>query len=176
MRREAFPQGLKPAIFLLRIGTAEAVPFQNQVMKQLLGKCSMASLTPDVIAQFRDDRLAGKDRKDKEGNPKPRANDTVRLELALLSSLYTIAIEEWKTGLVNNPVLSIRRPQAHPGRDRRLSPDEEKKLFGLIKEHGNLMLGWIAGIALETSMREGEIENLSGGSQTPDCFSVKNKK
>jgi hypothetical protein len=32
----AFPQGLKPSIFLLRGGTAEAVPFQNRVMKQLL--------------------------------------------------------------------------------------------------------------------------------------------
>jgi hypothetical protein len=38
MRRGPFPQGLKPAIFLLHIGTAEAVPFQNQVMKQLLIK------------------------------------------------------------------------------------------------------------------------------------------
>ena len=32
----AIPQGLKPAIFLLRGGTAEAVPFQDRVMKQLL--------------------------------------------------------------------------------------------------------------------------------------------
>jgi len=31
----SIPQGLKPAIYLLHIGTAEAVPFQNQVMKQL---------------------------------------------------------------------------------------------------------------------------------------------
>jgi hypothetical protein len=28
-RYKGFPQGLKPAIFLLRSGTAEAVPFQN---------------------------------------------------------------------------------------------------------------------------------------------------
>jgi hypothetical protein len=31
------PSGLKPAIFLFLIGTAEAVPIQNQFMKQLLG-------------------------------------------------------------------------------------------------------------------------------------------
>ena len=31
-----FPQGLKPAIFLPRSGTAETVPFQSQVMEQLL--------------------------------------------------------------------------------------------------------------------------------------------
>jgi hypothetical protein len=30
------PQGQKPAIFLFHSGTAEAVPFQNRVMKQLL--------------------------------------------------------------------------------------------------------------------------------------------
>jgi hypothetical protein len=33
----AFPQGLKPEIILLLVGTAETVPFQNQVIKQLLG-------------------------------------------------------------------------------------------------------------------------------------------
>jgi hypothetical protein len=32
----AFPQGLKPAIFLLPGGMAEAMPFQNRVMKRLL--------------------------------------------------------------------------------------------------------------------------------------------
>jgi hypothetical protein len=34
----AFPQGLKPTIFLLFGGMAEAMPFQNRVMKQLLSK------------------------------------------------------------------------------------------------------------------------------------------
>jgi hypothetical protein len=34
--RAAFPQGLKPAIFLLLGGRAEYRPFQNRVMKQLL--------------------------------------------------------------------------------------------------------------------------------------------
>jgi hypothetical protein len=35
-RRETFPQGLKPAVSPLNTGTAEAVPFQKSVMKQLL--------------------------------------------------------------------------------------------------------------------------------------------
>jgi hypothetical protein len=33
---ESVPQGLKPALSLSRSGTAEAVPFQNRVTKQLL--------------------------------------------------------------------------------------------------------------------------------------------
>jgi hypothetical protein len=32
----AFPQGLKPAIFMLHGGMAEAMTFQNRVMKELL--------------------------------------------------------------------------------------------------------------------------------------------
>jgi hypothetical protein len=38
-RQAAFPQGLKPTILLLRIGTAKVMPFQNRVMKQLLFHC-----------------------------------------------------------------------------------------------------------------------------------------
>lgn len=140
--------------------TQEAEIRRAATLKKCLGKYSMAALTPDVVARFRDQRLAGIDRKDKDGNPKPRKNDTVRLELALLGHIFTIAIMEWKIGLVYNPVSSIRRPKPHPGRDRRLAPEEEEKLFGLIAQHGNPMLGWIAGIALETTMREGEVAKL----------------
>jgi integrase len=63
-------------------------------------------------------------------------------------------------GLAYNPVLSIRRPKPHPGRICRLAPKDEKKLFELIRKHRNPMLGLIAEIALETSMREGEIVKL----------------
>ncbi len=140
--------------------TQEAETRRAATLKKYLGKYSMAALTPDVVAKFRDERLEGKDRKDKNGDSKPRANDTVRLELALLGHIFTIALMEWKLGLVYNPVLSIRRPQPHPGRDRRLTAEEESKLFGLIQQHGNPMLAWIAEIALETSMREGEVVKL----------------
>lgn len=140
--------------------TQEAEIRRAETLKKCLGKYSMAALTPDVIANFRDERLAGTDRKDKDGNPKPRANDTVRLELALLGHIFTIATKEWKMGLAYNPVLSIRRPKPHPGRICRLAPKDEKKLFELIRKHRNPMLGLIAEIALETSMREGEIVKL----------------
>jgi integrase len=130
------------------------------ILKRHLGKYSMAALTREVIAEFRNDRLAGTDRKDKDGKPIPRANDTVRLEMALLGHLFTIALEEWGIGLPYNPVLSVRRPAAHPGRSRRLSIEEEERLFALIEKHSNPMLYWIAGIALETTMREGQIIRL----------------
>ena len=130
------------------------------ILKRELGQYSLAALTPEIIAGFRDERLAGLDRRNKKGEPIPRANNTVRLELALLGHLFTIAIKEWRIGLGWNPVLNIRRPAPGPGRNRRLSAGEEKRLLNAIDEHSNPMLSWIAHIALETGMRASEILTL----------------
>jgi hypothetical protein len=64
------------------------------ILARHLGKYSLAALNPEIAAHFRDMRLAGEDRKDENGKPSPRANNTVRLELALLGHLFTIAIKE----------------------------------------------------------------------------------
>ena len=54
---------------------------------------------PDLVAKYRDERL--------ESGKSP---STVRLELSLLSHLFTIAIKEWRVGLFYNPVANIRKP------------------------------------------------------------------
>lgn len=77
----------------------------------------------------------------------------MRLGLALLGHLYTVAIKEWGVGLPSNPVKNIRRPAPGPGRNRRLTPDEEFSILAAVDEHSNPMLGWIVRIALETGMR-----------------------
>ena len=120
-----------------------------------LGKYSLAALTPEVIARYRDNRLASL-------TPRgtPTSNNTVRLELALLSHLYTVAIQEWGLGLAFNPVLNIRKPSPGEGRDRRLRDDEERRLLTAVNNHSNTMLGWIVTIALETGMRSSEITHL----------------
>ncbi|MEW9898379.1 site-specific integrase [Chitinivorax sp. PXF-14] len=123
------------------------------------GKYSLAAITPDLIAEYRDKRLAGEDRL-KDGEPQPRAANTVRLELALLGHLFTIAVKEWGLGLTFNPVLNIRRPAPGPGRNRRLTPDEETRLLAAVDQHSNPMLGWIVRIAIETGMRSSEIVTL----------------
>ncbi|MBM2601351.1 site-specific integrase, partial [Pseudomonas sp. BDPW] len=91
------------------------------------------------------------------------SNNTVRLELALLSHLFTVAIQEWGLGLTFNPVLNIRKPSPGEGRDRRLTADEERKLIAAVKKHSNPMLNWIVRIALETGMRSSEITTLRRG-------------
>ncbi len=105
-------------------------------------------------------RLAGEDRLGPSGKPQPRANNTVRLDLALLGHLYTVAIKEWGVGLPSNPVMNIRRPAPGPGRNRRMTPDEEAGILTAVDIHSNPMLGWIVRIALETGMRTSEIVTL----------------
>ena len=89
------------------------------------------------------------------------SNNTVRLELALLSHLFTIAIKEWRVGLFYNPVTNIRKPSPGKSRDRRLNAEEEIVLFKACDQHSNPMLCWMAHIALYTGMRAGEIKSLT---------------
>jgi integrase len=139
--------------------TQEAEVRRAGIVRAKLGKYSMATITPDVVSKFRDDRLAGKDRKGLDGVPKPRKNDTVRLELAFLGHLFEVAKEKWKIGLPYNPIKSVSRPKSEK-RVRRLSKDEEKKLFTALEAYSNPMLGWMVRIAIETAMRESEIVKL----------------
>jgi integrase len=114
-----------------------------------LGKYSMAALSSDLVASYRDHRIAA-----------GKSNNTVRIELALLSNLFTIAIQEWGLGLTHNPVSAIRKPSPGKGRDRRLSQTEEKRLLQAVDQYSNPMLGWIVRIAIDTGMRQSEILNL----------------
>jgi len=121
-----------------------------KALKASLGDYSLAAITPDLVAKYRDERL--------ESGKSP---STVRLELSLLSHLFTIAIKEWRVGLFYNPVANIRKPAPAKGRDRRLKGDEEQVLLKACDQRSNPMLGWIARIALYTGMRAGEIKTLT---------------
>ena len=133
-----------------RATTAYCERQRSKALKQALGNYSLAAITPDLVAQYRDQRLES-----------GMSNNTVRLELALLSHLFTIAIKEWRVGLFYNPVSNIRKPAPGKGRDRRLNVNEERSLFEACDRHSNPMLGWLARIALFTGMRTGEIKSLT---------------
>ena len=129
--------------------THAAEQHKAKALKTELGDYSLAALNPGLIAQYRDDRLAA-----------GKSANTVRLELSLLSHLFTIAIKEWQLGLIYNPVMNIRKPPPGQGRNRRLSADEEKILLEACDNYSNPMLGWIVRTTLLTGMRAGEIISL----------------
>lgn len=121
-------------------------------LRLFFGRYSLAAVNAELVARYRDCRIG-------EGK-KP---NTVRLELALASHLFTTAIREWRIGLVQNPVANIRKPAVGEGRDRRLSKEEERRLRKAVATHSNPMLRWIFDLALETGMRSSEITSLTKG-------------
>ena len=133
-----------------RPSTAYGESRKAKALKKKFDAYSLAAITPDLVAEYRDERLAA-----------GKSADTVRLELSLLSHLFTIAIKEWRLGLIYNPVARIRKPAPARGRDRRLGAGEEKILLKACDRHSNPMLGWIVRIALYTGMRAGEIKSLT---------------
>lgn len=130
--------------------TQSAEIHKAKALRKTLGKYSLAAITPNLVAEYRDQRLD-------EG----KSANTVRLELALLSHLFNIAIKEWGIGLAFNPLNNIRRPSPGEGRNRRLNDDEENRLLKAVNSHSNPMLGWIVKLALYTAMRQGEILSLT---------------
>ncbi|MBU2846985.1 site-specific integrase [Acidithiobacillus ferriphilus] len=123
-------------IELYRIGTLKT----DKIAKLHLSRIRGADL-----AEYRDRRLAA-----------GLSDSSVRLELAILSNLYTVAMKEWRMEGLRNPVLAVRKPSPGKARDRRLSPIEEKKLLGECAPP----LKAIILFALETGMRRGEIQKL----------------
>lgn len=126
----------------------------NVIKRHPIAERYMDDITTVDIANYRDQRLA-------QINPRTGrqiTGNTVRLELALLSSLFNIARVEWGTCRMN-PVELVRKPKISSGRDRRLTSGEERRLSRYFKEK-NQALYVIFHLALETAMRQGEILSL----------------
>jgi integrase len=111
-----------------------------------LANRSLAAIQGKDIATYRDDRL------------KSVGANTVRLELALLSHLFTIAVKEWSMGGLINPVRFARLPKKPPGRDRRLLPEELDRIF---RSSESLILPPLARLAVETAMRQEELAGMT---------------
>lgn len=114
----------------------------NVIKRHPLASRNMDEITTVDIAAYRDERLT--QRNPRTGNP--ITGNTVRLELALLSSLFGIARVEWGT-CRSNPVELVRKPKVSKGRDRRLTSTEERRLSRYFRER-NLMLYIIFHLAL----------------------------
>jgi len=124
---------------------------------QALAGYSLAAITPQLVAEYRDQRLSVPSPK----TGKPLSGNTVRLELALLSHLFTVAIQEWGIGLAHNPLAVVRKPKPAKGRNRRVTSEEHARLLAKCAKHSNPMLHWIVVLAIETGMRRGEIVGLT---------------
>ncbi|MXR36359.1 site-specific integrase [Craterilacuibacter sinensis] len=122
----------------------------NKLLRHSLALRPMSTLRASDFAAYRNERL------------EQVSASTVRLELALLSHLYTMAIREWSLPL-EHALQKITRPKSAPGRERRLQRGELACLFAAIETQGGRAGPWLKAciqLALETGMRAGELLSL----------------
>jgi integrase len=121
----------------------------RQIKRHAIGSCPIRTLTPDKVAQFRDDRL------------RVVSGATVRKELALLGSVLKIARNEWGITLTNDPVTPVRKPPAAKGRTRRTTKAELTALDDALRLCRNGLVRPVFMFALATGMKRGEVLSLT---------------
>ncbi|TIX46650.1 MAG: site-specific integrase [Mesorhizobium sp.] len=119
------------------------------MMTRSIAHRTLAMLTPQHVAEYRDERLA------------VVSSATVIRELNSLGHAIDIARKEWGVHLAQNPCRLIRRPKPPRGRDRRLAPGEEETLLAAADTGRNRWMRPLIVLALETAMRQGELLGLT---------------
>lgn len=111
---------------------------------------ALSDIRASDLAAYRDSRLAQK-----------RGANTVRLELAVISHLYTVARTEWNMAGLRNPLQDVAKPSTRgTARDRRLRPGELWSLWKAARRDGPAWLAPLVVFAIRTAMRRGEIAGL----------------
>lgn len=132
----------------MRGGKADYIRLKA-LARRPIAELNMVSLTPQKIAQHRDERL------------KEIAPATVIRELSYFSSIITYARKEWGIN-ITNPVSLVARPKNPQGRCRILDVAETSALFEALKPIGRRSI-WmlpLVKLALETAMRRSELLGL----------------
>lgn len=88
------------------------------------------------------------------------AENTIALELKLISKLYKIARQEWGMEGLRNPIKDVGMPGGSNERSRRFEGDEEERLLAALAKEG-AYLAPATSFAIESAMRQGEILGLT---------------
>ena len=135
----------------------------SALLRDPIARYKLPALSPVVLAGWRDRRLASGIK-----------GATVNREINLLSAVLGWGIKERMLDLPANPCAAVRRPPQGPGRDRRPTDDDRRKMAEALtdaprptqgpKRSGNYRTGtrnpWVLPMmrfAAETGMRRGEL-------------------
>lgn len=121
----------------------------NRWLDYPITKRSLANLRRADFAAYRDARRAV-----------GRAENTIRLELALVGHVFEIARQEWGMEGLMNPLKNIRKPSGSNARERRLEPGEFQLLQRLLGEVGNAWAAPAMVLAIETALRQAMLFDL----------------
>lgn len=120
----------------------------DRLVESRYGAMSLAAIKSSTMAEYRDSEL-------KRGV----STATVRLNLAILSHLYTVAVKDWGIQGLVNPCKNIRMPKGSKQRDRRPTSAELDRLYKAAGEM-NAQLPVMIELAIETAMRRSELVML----------------
>ncbi|MET3120107.1 integrase [Undibacterium sp. GrIS 1.8] len=109
----------------------------------------LSTIKGSDMAKFSDERRAA-----------GKAENTIRLDMALLSHLFETARKDWGMESLINPVKNVRLPSGSKQRDRRLNGDEQKYLTVALDKSSQPIARAIVELAIETAMRQSEILGL----------------
>lgn len=121
----------------------------NSWLKNDLAYRTLGNLRGSDFAKYRDQRR-------NDG----RAENTIRLELQLISHLFEKARTEWGMIGLANPLADIEKPSASSERNRRLHKGEYEKIRKYLSERRNKEVEFAFELAIETSLRRGMLLQL----------------
>ena len=149
-----FKTEFAPHHYRVRDGN-ETWRFQCERLESWFGDYALAAIDQNIVAKFRDDRLAG------GSDRRPVGESSVRKELYMLSKILGFAETECGITLPRgNPVGKVRKPRDSKSRDRRLTAKEWEMVEQQCKKSRNPWLAAALTFAVETAMRQGEMLSL----------------
>ena len=125
--------------------TQQSEKLSAKYLKKILGKFPLSQITALKVAMYRDERL------------KNVSSNSTRIELALLSNLFNIALREWGYEGLVNPVQRIKKPKIPQSRCPILTDVQLKKLLDECKKSGSKFLYQFVLLALHTGCRSTEL-------------------
>jgi len=166
IRKDALVPTLRDALDLyVRTGRENRKSKETRRAKTLcaradIGGLKLTAIYPGTIAAFRDTRS-----KEKNRFGETLSGNTVRLEIALISAMFTWYLEKRGTakeipGLEYNPALSVIKPTVPKPRDRRLTEKEELALLKAAKNYSNPEAYALILFGIETAARLSEIRTV----------------
>ena len=110
---------------------------------------TLANLRAIDFARYRDQRRAS-----------GKAENTIRLELSIISHLFEIARKEWDMSGLVNPIKDIQLPSGSNERERRLSREEYVTIRRGLRKSTNKFAAIAYDFAIETGLRQGLLFKL----------------
>ena len=126
--------------------------------KEELGRQKLSRIRRAHVIEARK-TLQAQEVKKGPGKGAPLAPATINRRVALLSKVFRVAIEEWDWAR-DNPC-HVRSLREDNERDRLLTDEEQKALYGALKVHPEPSLYPFVMVALYTGMRASEVQRLT---------------